>query len=50
MTNSVLKLQSNKLHPIPVRSEVWSLVGIDLMGPLTMTSQGNQYIPVASEA
>ena len=44
MMNSVLKLQSNELHPIPVRSEVWSLVGIDLMGPLTMTSQGNQYI------
>ena len=44
MMNSVLKLQSNELHPIPVRSEVWSLVGIDLMVPLTMTCQGNQYI------
>lgn len=36
--------QNSELHPIPVPAEVWSLVGIDLIGPLLMTPRGNQYV------
>jgi len=32
------------LNPIPVPSKVWSLVGIDIVGPLTTTESGNKYI------
>ena len=32
------------LHPIPVPTGVWRLVGIDLIGPLQETSNGNKYI------
>lgn len=39
----VLKSQSSELHPIPVSPEVWNLVGMDLIGPLKLTSHGNQY-------
>eukprot|EP00731_Ephydatia_muelleri_P031393 Em0022g907a len=36
-TNKKLSKASAELHPIPVRSEVWHQVGIDLVGPLTLT-------------
>ncbi|KAI6660697.1 Gag-pol fusion protein [Oopsacas minuta] len=32
------------LHPIKVDPEVWKMVGVDLIGPLTMTPRGNKYI------
>ena len=32
------------LNPIPVPEKVWSLVGIDIMGPLETTPDGNKYI------
>ncbi|KAL5503401.1 hypothetical protein EMCRGX_G010343 [Ephydatia muelleri] len=33
-----------KLHPVPVRAQVWHKVGIDLIGPLPETKKGNKYI------
>eukprot|EP00731_Ephydatia_muelleri_P015163 Em0008g883a len=30
------------LHPIPVKTEVWYQIGIDLVGPRTFTRRGNQ--------
>ena len=40
----MLKSQTNELHPIPVSPEVWSLVGVDLIGCFQVTSSGNQYV------
>ena len=37
------------LNPIPVPSQVWSLIGVDIIGPLTTTSQGNKYIVAATD-
>ena len=42
-TNRKLSKASAKLHPIPVRSEVWHQVGIDLVGPLTLSRNNNRY-------
>ena len=42
-TNRKLSKASAELHPIPVRSEVWHQVGIDLVGPLTLTRNNNRY-------
>ena len=39
-----LRTAPPELHPIPVKSEVWNLVGMDLMGPYHKTKAGNQYI------
>eukprot|EP00731_Ephydatia_muelleri_P010665 Em0005g1251a len=33
-----------KLHPVPVRAQLWHKVGIDLIGPLPETKKGNKYI------
>ena len=41
--NRKLSKASAELHPIPVRSEVWHQVGIDLVGPLTLTRNNNRY-------
>ena len=32
------------LHPIPVKTEVWHQIGIDLVGPLKLTRRGNRYV------
>eukprot|EP00731_Ephydatia_muelleri_P007038 Em0003g1286a len=40
-TNRKLRKASAELHPIPVRSEVWYQVGIDLVGPLTLIRNNN---------
>ena len=39
---------SAELHPIKVKDEVWSTVGIDLIGPLPLTERGNKYIKTAT--
>ena len=41
---AILKSQVPELHPIPVDAAVWSLVGMDLIGPFKKTMQGNQYV------
>ena len=41
-TNKKLSKASAELHPIPVRSEVWHQVEIDLVGPLTLTRNNNR--------
>ena len=37
------------LHPIPVPTKVWSLVGIDLVGPLQETPNGNKHIAAITD-
>ena len=32
------------LHPVQVKDEAWYQVGMDLVGPLPVTSAGNRYI------
>ncbi|KAL5491158.1 hypothetical protein EMCRGX_G016393 [Ephydatia muelleri] len=32
------------LHPIPVKTEVWYQIGIDLVGPRTFTRRGSRYL------
>src|SRR5581483_8904776 len=36
------------LHPIPV-GEPFSKIGIDIVGPLPITKQGNKYIIIATD-
>ena len=47
-TNRVLQKPRAELHPIPV-TKVWHKVGIDLVGPLSETKQGNKYIITLSD-
>lgn len=42
--NKKLKTSAAELHPIPVKAQIWSQVGMDLIGPLTETPRGNKYI------
>ena len=37
------------LHPIPVKSEVWHQLGMDLVGPLQQTSRGFKYIMTVTD-
>ena len=48
-TNPKMSKESPPLHPIPVPSKVWSLVGIDIIGPLPETKNGNKYIVAATD-
>lgn len=43
------RLEAPPLHPIPVPSKVWSLVTIDLIGPLPTSLSGNNYIVAATD-
>lgn len=43
-TNPKLQKQSSQLHPIKVQPQVWKRVGIDLVGPLQTTRNGNKYL------
>ena len=38
--------ESSTLHPIPVKSQVLSIVGLDLVGPLKTTTNGNRFVAV----
>ncbi|CAJ0857609.1 11407_t:CDS:2, partial [Entrophospora sp. SA101] len=42
------KKKSNELHPIPV-GRAFERIGIDIVGPLSITSKGNRYIIVATD-
>ena len=42
--NKKLKTSAAELHPIPVKAQIWSQVGMDLIGPLTETPCGNKYV------
>ena len=42
--NATIKKPAAPLQPIPVPRQKWSLVGMDLIGPLTITPRGNKYI------
>ena len=39
---------SAELHPIPVKGEVWHIIGVDLIGPLPETPQKDKYIMTVS--
>ncbi len=41
--------QTGCLHPIPVKSKLWCQVGMDLIGPLPITSRGNKYIATLTD-
>ena len=47
--NPKLKMDRPPLSSIRVPSQVWSLVGIDLIGPLQETIRGNKYIVANSD-
>ena len=38
----IIKKAAGCLHPIPVPSKLWSQVGMDIIGPLPVTSKKNQ--------
>ena len=40
----VLKSQSQELMPIPVKADVWNLVGMDLIGPFKKSRKGHKFI------
>ena len=42
--NKKLKTSTTELNPIPVKAQIWCQVGMDLIGPLTVTPRGNKYI------
>ncbi|KAI6649016.1 hypothetical protein LOD99_6899 [Oopsacas minuta] len=47
--NPKLKMDRPPLSSIRVPSQVWSLVGIDLIGPLQESTSGNKYIVAISD-
>jgi len=46
--NHLAKTPSS-LHPIPVKNTAFHMLGMDLVGPLRMTSNGNKYIIVLTD-
>ncbi|KAL5500016.1 hypothetical protein EMCRGX_G011506 [Ephydatia muelleri] len=48
-TNKKLSKASAELHPIPVKSEVWHQVEIDLVGPLTLTRNDNRFLVTCTD-
>ena len=40
----LLQQAARELQPIPVKTEILDLVGMDLIGPYKKTNLGNQYI------
>ena len=47
--NYKIRKTSAALHPIPVKGEVWRQLGMDLVGPLPQTCQGNKYIMTVTD-
>ena len=37
------------LHPVPVPNSSWKQIGIDLIGPLPTTTNGNKYVIVVTD-
>ena len=48
-TNRTLQKGTGVLHPIPVRPKLWHQVGMDLVGPLPESSNGNKYIIILTD-
>ena len=46
---SKLEVESSPLCSINVPAKVWSLVGIDIIGPLQESAHGNKYIVAVSD-
>ena len=40
---------ATQLHPVPVPNYSWKQIGIDLVGPLACTEEGNKYIIVVTD-
>ena len=47
--NPKLEVESSPLCSINVPAKVWSLVGIDIIGPLQESASGNKYIVAVSD-
>ena len=47
--NPKLQKQPSKLQPIKVNPEVWQRIGIDIIGPLKKSTNGNKYIITCSD-
>ena len=47
--NPKISKEAPPLHSIPVPTKVWSLVGIDIIGPLQETIGGMKYIVAATD-
>ena len=41
--------ESSILHPFPVKSKVFTMVGLDLDGPLKTTTNGNRFVAVLTD-
>ena len=39
-----------KLRAIPVKPQAWWRIHIDVLGPLDMSNNGNQYVAIAVDA
>ena len=44
------KRHDGPLHPIPIREETWYRIGIDLIGPLKTSRNGNSYVMTVTDA
>ena len=44
VSNPKRSKEAPSVNPIPVPAKIWSLVGIDIIGPLQETTSGNKYI------
>ena len=44
-----ISTEAPPLHPIPVPTKAWSLIGIDIIGPLQESVCGNKYIVAAKD-
>ena len=40
---------AEELHPVPVPNSSWKQIGIDLIGPLPTTTNGNKYVIVVTD-
>ena len=40
---------AEELHPVPVPKNSWKQIGIDLIGPLPTTTNGNKYVIVVAD-
>ncbi|KAL5510273.1 hypothetical protein EMCRGX_G005789 [Ephydatia muelleri] len=47
--NAKVERKKDELHPIPVPSNVWTQIGIDLIGPLPETCRKNKYIVTVTD-
>ena len=40
---------AEELHPVPVPNSSWKQIGIDIIGPLPTTTNGNKFVIVVTD-